>query len=514
MTMANLLDATALDHWKVNPVAFIEQLINPDTGEAYELLEAEKLFLAHMFTLDDNGRLLYPDQIYSSIKKSGKTVFGAIIAIVMVLLYGGRYAEIYCVANDLEQAQSRVYEMCRRIIEASPLLQREARVSNDRILFPATGATITPLASDYASAAGGHPTLAIFDEIWGFVSERGRRLWDEMVPVPTRKISARLIVSHAGWSGESELLEELYRRGLQQPEIGPSLRAGDGLLMFWSHVPIAPWQTDSWLASMRRSLRPPQYLRMIENRFTTTESSFIDMAWWDECVDPDLKPVVSDRSLPVWCGVDASTKRDSTALAAVTWSREHQHVRLINHKIFTPSLDRPIDFEAQVEQTLINWSEKYNLQAIYYDPFQMVASSQRLQRAGLPMIEYTQNVPNLTESSTNIYELIKGRNLSVYADEQIRTAVSRAVAIETPRGWRIGKEKQTHKIDIIIALAMASLAAVKSQATSYYNLDALTDGPLQDDPDEIWRQQRLDYHQQLLEQFGRPASAGPRRDVA
>ena len=54
-----------------------------------------------------------------------------------------------------------------------------------------------------------------------------------MVPPPTRKIACQLIVTYAGFSGESVLLEELYKRGLAQPEVAPNLRAGDGLLMFW-----------------------------------------------------------------------------------------------------------------------------------------------------------------------------------------------------------------------------------------------------------------------------------------
>ena len=66
--------------------------------------------------------------------------------------------------------------------------------------------------------------------------------------------------------------------------------------MFWSHDPIAPWQTEAWLAEMRRSLRPNAYLRMIENRFVTTESTFIDMAWWDDCVDPHATRIITDRS--------------------------------------------------------------------------------------------------------------------------------------------------------------------------------------------------------------------------
>jgi hypothetical protein len=53
-----------------------------------------------------------------------------------------------------------------------------------------------------------------------------------MVPVPTRKVSARLTTTYAGFEGESQLLEGLYKRGKQLPVIGPDLHAGDGA----SHV--------------------------------------------------------------------------------------------------------------------------------------------------------------------------------------------------------------------------------------------------------------------------------------
>jgi hypothetical protein len=35
------------------------------------------------------------------------------------------------------------------------------------------------------------------------------------------------------------------------------------------------------------------------------------------------------------------------------------------------------------------------------------------------------------------------------------------VAIETSRGWRIAKEKISHKIDVVVALAQAALGAVQ-----------------------------------------------------
>ena len=89
-------------------------------------------------------------------------------------------------------------------------------------------------------------------------------------------MSLRLTTTYAGFEGESDLLEALHKHGLQGEEIAPNLYRQPGLLMFWSHEPVAPWQTAEWRAQMRGQLRPNAFLRMIENRFATSESSFVD----------------------------------------------------------------------------------------------------------------------------------------------------------------------------------------------------------------------------------------------
>jgi hypothetical protein len=80
---------------------------------------------------------------------------------------------------------------------------------------------------------------------------------------------------------------------------------------------------------MRGQLRPNAYLRLIENRFVTSESTFVDPDWLDACTDAGAAPIVADQSLSVWLGVDASVKRDSTAIVAVTWDSEAKKVRLV-----------------------------------------------------------------------------------------------------------------------------------------------------------------------------------------
>ena len=293
------------------------------------------------------------------------------------------------------------------------------------------------------------------------MSERAHRLWDEMILPPTRQIACRLTVTYAGFSGESELLEGLYNRGVAGEQLAPDLYAAGPLLMYWTNDFTAPWQTEAWREQMREQHRPNAYLRQIENRWVTSESPFIDIEWWDDCITLD-GPLLAGHELPVWVGVDASTKRDSTAVVACGWDERAQKVRLVFHRIFQPSVEEPLDFEATVERTITEIGQRFRPIEVRYDPYQIQSSAQRLLAAGMPMVEFAQTQANLTEASSNLYELVKGRNIAVYPEAVVRLAVQRSIAVETTRGWRIAKEKASHKIDVVVALAQAALGAVRS----------------------------------------------------
>jgi hypothetical protein len=481
------IDSRTLARYRHDPSAFIHEcLISPYDNEPYRLNDSERAFIKQAFQRDSKGRLKHPLLLYGAIKKSRKTEFAGLLTHTVMLLFGGRYAEGYIVANDQEQAVDRCFTACTRIAEASPLLRHETRITQDKIVYPATQSTVSAIASDYSSIAGGHPTISVFDEIWAFTSQRARRLFDELIPVPTRKISCRLIVTHAGFSGEGELLYELYQRGLQLPEIDTDLRAGNGMVMFWGHTPICHWQDQHWLDQMRRDLPPNQYLRMIENRFTSTEAAFISMDKWDACVRPELGHMPSAPFLPVYVGVDASVKHDSTAIVVVALDETAQVVRLVFHRVFQPTPDEPLDFEATIEKTLINLAKNYSVRKILFDPYQMQAIAQRLTREGLPIEEFPQTSANLTAATQNLFDLIQSQSIVLYPDAAMRLAVSRAVAIETPRGWRIGKDKQSHKIDVIVALGMAAYAAIQSQAEPFFDRSwNWVSGPSTDEAERI-----------------------------
>src|SRR5262249_38725243 len=154
-------------------------LRNPETGEPFTLYPAQERFLREGLTLRPDGTLPFGDLLFGAIKKSGKTTLEAGSGLYVVRVLGGRFAEGYVAANDLEQSIARVFTAMVRMCEASPLLRRETRITATKIEFLETGGTITALANDYAGAAGCNPNFVGFDEPWAITSERGHRLWDE-----------------------------------------------------------------------------------------------------------------------------------------------------------------------------------------------------------------------------------------------------------------------------------------------------------------------------------------------
>ncbi len=177
-----------------------------------------------------------------------------------------------------------------------------------------------------------------------------------------------------------------------------------------------------------------------------------------------LRPELGGTSAGIWVGCDASVRHDSTAIACCMYDTGSNRVRLVWHRIFQPSPSQPLDFEKTIEATLRELHRNFKVREIRFDPYQMIASAQRLTAAGLPMLEFPQSIPNLTLASQNLYDLIRSHSLVTYPDPDIRLAMSRATASESDRGWHITKRVQSHKIDIIIALAQAALGAAQGGA--------------------------------------------------
>jgi phage terminase large subunit-like protein len=436
-----------------DPAAFIDDFIpRNEKGQPWRLSAYQRTVLALAFAVAPLRILLW-----SEPKKSGKTFVNA--ALGLWWGFTRPNTEIIVVANDLEQSVGRVFKTMADLIKHNPALKASATVRASSIVLT-NGTVITAIASEYRGAAGSRHSLKIDDEIWGCVSEASQRLFEELTPPPTEPDAWVLIGTYAGFIGESHLLERLYQRGMAGERVHEDLelyRDGD-LFMFWSHTARQPWQTESYYAEQRRTLRPNAYARLHENRWVTGTEQFITEALWDGCVDPDATPLLPRKDCPLYVGVDASTKHDSTAVVAVT--READRFRVALHKIWRPSPDTPLDLEATVEAFLRELCLNYHVEEIRCDPFQLHRSIMTLQKARLPIAEFPQTVSNTTRMGQVLFDALNGRNLVLYPSAELRTQALSTIALESARGWRVAKEKTTKKIDAIVALAMACVSAI------------------------------------------------------
>jgi len=452
-------------------VGFIDDYVKVDElGKPFSLFPHQREILRTAFAFDENHDLAWDTFIYSCVKKSGKTTLNAVITIWWALTQDAPN-ECYLMANDLEQATSRVYATMAKIIRRNPRLSALAEKVETKLVRFQNATEIKAIASEFTGAAGSNHGLTSWDELWGFTSESSRRLWDEMSPVPTRKNSIRLITTYAGFEGESVLLRELYTAGVGPEEFAEGkakqihatlplyFNPDARLLVYWDHEPRLPWQTAKYYASQRAQLRPSAFTRLHENRWTTSESTFITAEMWDSIVDQALRPLLPCKDVRLYLGVDASVKSDTSAVVGVY--RQENRIVVGIHRIWRPTASAEIDLES-IEQYLETLHRQYNVALVLADPYQFARSIAVLKAKGVRIEELPQTVSNTTLMGQTMFDLLRNQNLSVYKSSELREQALNAVAIETPRGFRIAKEKASRKIDSLVAMAIACVGAIQA----------------------------------------------------
>ena len=443
-----------------------------------QLSDIQRRILGHCLTPDPKtGVFPYKTVLYSCPKKSGKTAISAAV--------GAWFAdqcppnsELFCIANDKEQAEGLVMKDLKYHAKqmGMPTLKSEIR-------FP-QGTTMRALAQNYKTIAGSRHALTLWDELWGYTSEASRRAWDEMTPIPTIPYSLRFISTYAGYKAESDLLWDLYIRGVGTeehedglgepiPELSdlPCWRNGT-LFVYWDHEGRMPWQTQEYYDEQIISERPAAYLRLHQNLWVTTHEAFIPMEWWNYACSFYESPADIDvthpaKDMPIVIGLDAAPKRDCSAVVGVAYDEDEGVIHQAFHRIWTPRSDEDFDFEATFEKYILEMKSKFNIIAVAYDPSHIHQSALRLKNTGLEMIEYGQTIGNMTAASQAFFDTLKYKRYRSYPDEEASEHIQLTVAEDKGRGFRIVKlhrnTKTTQKyfIDFAVAAAIATYHAIQ-----------------------------------------------------
>lgn len=446
------------DSFAHDPAGFIDAYIKRnEKNKPWSLSAHQRAILRLALRFDAAGRLLLRLLLWAEMKKSGKTFLAACLGLWWGFTHS--HTEIIVCANDLEQSTGRVFATMVKLCEHNAELKRSVKLKAAEIVI-SNGTIIKAVANDYRGEAGARHSLAIFDELWGYDSERAERLFEEMTPPPTEPDAWLLIVTTAGFSGESRLLERLYQRGLAGERVEADLevfRDAD-MVMFWSHTPRQPWQTPAYYAEQARLLRPTTFQRLHRNEWTTAEAAFITAEMWDACVDADRQPRAASDQLVLFLGIDGSVTGDNAATMYVAW--EGDRLVLVRHRIWHPTKAEPLDIEATIEADVLATRERFRLKRALADPYQLHRSVTTLKSMGVKIEGFAQTQANTSRMGGALFELLKTGGLRLYPDAELRRQALNTMGVETPYGVRIAKQTGSKKIDGIAALALACVAAL------------------------------------------------------
>ncbi len=440
-----------------NIIGFLEDhYCIPETKAPVKLegWQKKKIF-EPLFELDpETGLRRYSLGLIGLPKKNSKSTMAAMIANYF-LFQDEEFGEILLTANSRDQSSWIIFDKLRKSLLMNPEQLKYVNIFDDLIEVKDTGTVARIVAPNYRTASGTNSSLTLYDELWAFELDTARKFWDELTESPARKQPLALVFSYAGFD-EDSLLYELYKSGLEGKD--------SKMFFLWEHKNLASWITKEYLDSQRKRLRPGTYKRLHCNFWSSGEEAFIEMDLWDSCVDRKHKPLLPDRDIDLIIGVDIGISHDTCAVVGVT--KADNRIKLVCHRKWQPTKKNPIDLENTVEAYIKELSENYAVQEVLYDPYQFHRSAMTLQKEGITMTEYPQTSDRLISMSQNLYDLIKGGNLVLYKDKEMKSHAQKAVAKQTPRGFRIIKSKASHKIDLIIALSMAALSATKMDTNS------------------------------------------------
>lgn len=397
-------------------------------------------------------------------KKQGKSALAASVALYMASRKP--YSEVVIIAADKDQAKDRVLRAIKYAVDNGPLSDN-IKVYKD-VLELENNSIIQAMPQDWQGASGGNYSAIIFDELHAWVYENQRRVFDEMVIPPTQKTGVRWVSTYAGFEGESQLLKEWWQLAEKGKQINKDLpifhNEKASLLAFIDTGEASwrmPWMTSEYIDQIRITERPNTFRRLWLNEWVSSESRFLPEGAWDACYSEEVRPLLGGDNRKIVVGADASTSRDFTSLVGVEYNLKTKTNDAVFIRVWKPQkiagirLGKPtIDIEETIGEEVIRLFKAGQLHKVVADPFQLHTLILKWQRLGIKVIELPQTTGRV-ESDQALYDSIIGKTIRHYNDPILNEHIQNAVAVETPRGLRIAKEKTSMKIDAAVALSMA-----------------------------------------------------------
>jgi hypothetical protein len=499
----DLSSLPAIDEWiedncydfsKVNPITL-------DTSNSPKIIlePYQKEILRHIFPPGGYKNRLskYTTIVWSQPKKSGKSGTAAFVACYMAENIDPPN-NVLAVANKKDQAEGRIYRSMKPTVKALGGTVKTA-VNSPPVMYLANGTQIRALPNSPATEAGDRYILTCWTEIWAFKSEDDERLFSELMPVETERISMRWIETYAGYWDESNTLKRIYMKAFKDsterelqdgsdpqfsraryvPELAHITTDNrpacievpeEELFIFWDHERRMPWQTHAAYVRDTKGLPKTEALRLMQNRWQSSSSEMLEEAWIEAACVTDMS-LKQFEGRPLTFAVDAAMRHDSIAIVGSEKIGETYYTPFIEihdprgqdadlHELVENRIKSLFD-EGLVKPFYDEKNEKW-VSPVYFDPYQLHQIRLNCITHGIDVIEFSQGDWR-TKADTMLFHLYKDGLVKIPPtrpdfEEHLRAGKAKFTEGEKVRIVK-GTTTDAKRIDALVAQSMSCYGA-------------------------------------------------------
>ena len=440
----------------------------PETNGPIILYPFHQAGLKEALAVDD-GLFRYSTVVWSAIKKSAKSSIAAAVALWMA--WQKPWSSVKIIANDLKQADSRVFYYIRRSLELNQDMRKMVDIRNYHITLP-NHSTIEALPIDPTGEAGGNDDLVIYSELWGWKNDAAKKMWTETTLSPLKYgKSLRWAETYSGATGESPVLEQLWERGVKEGvciDAENEFYRNQRLLCIWNTKPSTPWQTSEYYAQESADLLENEFNRVHRNQWGSSESSFIPTEWLDACKG---NPPPYEKLEPWVIALDAAISGDCFGLVAVTRKNGITIVRAVRKWTPPPGgkilYNAPIGTPPELDETpageLRRLCNRHSVVKVCFDEYQLYSFCNQMKEELIVFFEAFPQTGKRLQADKALRDAIRERHILYDGNLDLREHLINANAKtegETDK-LRLVKRSDKLKIDLAVSLSMANYEAVK-----------------------------------------------------
>jgi phage terminase large subunit-like protein len=437
-------------------------------GEPLVLRDWQTQLLNNVFAVRDDGMFKHRTALVGMARKNGKSALSSGIAL-WGLFMGEAGGEIYSCAADRDQARI-VFGDAKRMIEAEPELMSQAKLYRDAIEIPGTGSIYRVLSSEAYTKEGLSPTLVIMDELHALPN---RELFDVMqLGMGARREPLLLSITTAGVktdsTGQDSIAYNLYQYG--QKVIRGEYDDPSFFMAWWEasiesdHRDSETWKlanpafgdlnSEEDFESAVKRTPESEFRTKRTNAWVSSQTAWLPNGVWES--RETTKEIAKD--IPVILGFDGSFSGDASVIIGVT-VEEQPHVFMVEAWEKQPEDDDTWRVDSlEVENSIIQACQRFNVVEIACDPFRWQRSMQVLQDAGLPIVEWpSTSAARMIPACAKFYDAVVGEKLTQDGNALLTRHISNAVVKVDRLGPRIVKEHRgsPRKIDAAVASIIA-----------------------------------------------------------